>query len=82
MSRDPLLHIHRQAGDVCVACGDADTSDTDFVTDPGYWNQQKRNCSPLTIISPDFAITGRADPRTSALKSERQVPRKHKGSFK
>lgn len=71
MPRDPLLHIHAAPGEPCIACGDADTSDTDFLTNPGDWNQQARTCSPTTRIRPDYTISGRDDPRTSALKSER-----------
>ena len=68
---DPLIHIHRNPGEPCVACGDADTEITDFVLDPGYWNTINRRCEPTVIISPDFVITGRRDIRTSALLGER-----------
>lgn len=71
MPRDPLLHIHQSPGEPCIACGDADTADTDFITDPGKWNAELRTCSPNTRIRPDYTISGRADPRTSALKGER-----------
>lgn len=71
MVRDRLIHIHAAPGEVCIACGDADTSDTDFVTDTGYWNTLNRRCSPSTIIRPDYTISGRQEPRTSALKGER-----------
>lgn len=71
MPRDPLLHIHALAGQPCIACGDADTADTDFLTDPGQWNSEARTCSPSTRIRPDYSISGRDDPRTSALKGER-----------
>lgn len=76
MTRDRLLHIHDNDGDPCVACGDADTDDTDFVTDPTYWNTLNRRCSPSTIVAIDYSITGRQEPRTSALKGERRPPRK------
>lgn len=72
MARDRLLHIHRLDGDPCIACGDADTDDTDFLTDPGAWNSEARTCSPSTRIRPDYTISGRDDPRTSAIKGERR----------
>lgn len=71
MPHDRLLHIHAAPGDPCIACGDADTADNDFVTDVGEWNCEARNCSPSTRLRPDYSISGRADPRTSALKGER-----------
>lgn len=76
MPHDRLIHIHRLPGDPCIACGDADIIDTDFITDTGDWNQERRNCSPSAIVSPEYVLTGRADPRTSALKGERKPPRK------
>lgn len=76
MTRDRLIHIHAADSAPCVACDVADTDDTDFTTDPGYWNTLNRRCRPSTIISPSFEITGRADPRTSALKGERKDQRK------
>lgn len=72
MTHDPLIHIHATPGAPCVACGDADTSDTDFVLDTGYWNTLNRRCSPSTIVSPAYEVTGREDPRTSALLGERR----------
>ena len=75
MTHDVLLHIHRNPGEVCIACGNAPSADNDFVTDPGYWNQQRRRCSPTAIVSPEYVLTGRADYRTSALHSERKPPR-------
>lgn len=72
MPRDRLLHIHQQDGDVCIACGDADTADNDFVTDVAVWNTEKRNCSPSTRLRLNYTISGREDPRTSALKGERR----------
>lgn len=71
MPRDPLLHIHQSAGLPCIACGDADTADTDFLTDPGRWNSETRVCSPSVRLRPDYSISNRDDPRTSALKGER-----------
>jgi hypothetical protein len=71
MPRDPLIHIHQNPGEPCIACGDADTSDTDFMTNVGQWNSELRTCSPNTRLRPDFSISGRDDPRTSALKGER-----------
>lgn len=76
MVRDRLIHIQQNPGEACIACGDADTDDTDFTDDPGYWNSLNRRCSPSTIISPAYEITGRQEPRTSALKGERHPNRK------
>lgn len=71
MPRDRLMHLHATSNDPCVACGDLDDGDHTFTTDVGKWNSEKRNCSPSTIVARDYTVTGRADPRTSALKEER-----------
>lgn len=68
---DPLLHIHSAGGIACAACGDADDGTRIFITDVGKWNSELRNCSPSTIIRPNYSISGRDDQRTSALKGER-----------
>lgn len=68
---DPLLHIHSAPGVVCAACGDADDGTRVFLTDAGKWNGELRTCSPSTVIRPNYSISGRDDPRTSALKGER-----------
>lgn len=66
-----LLHIHAQEGDPCVACGDLDDGSNLFLTNVGDWNREQRSCSPSTIVRPDYSLSGRDDPRTSALKDER-----------
>lgn len=68
---DPLLHIHSAPGVICAACGDADDGTRIFTTNIGKWNSELRSCAPATIIRPNYSISGRSDPRTSALKGER-----------
>lgn len=68
---DPLLHIHASAGQVCIACGDSDDGTRIFTTDIGQWNSELRTCSPTMRLRQDYSISGRDDPRTSALKGER-----------
>lgn len=69
--RDRLIHLHAAPGEPCLACGDADTDDTDFLLSAEEWNCEARTCSPSKRFSPGFELTNRADPRTSALKGER-----------
>lgn len=76
MAEDRLLHIHATAEAVCIACGDAPSAENHFLTDPGQWNREKRVCSPSVRISPLYEVTGREDPRTSAIKEERLPDRK------
>jgi hypothetical protein len=71
MAHDRKIHIHELAPDPCIACGDTPSADNDFISDTGQWNSEARNCSPGAIVSPDYVLTGRSDPRTSALKEER-----------
>jgi hypothetical protein len=73
---DRQIHIHQFPSNPCIACGDADTADTHFLTDPTAWNREARTCSPSMRLRPDYSISGRADPRTSALKDERQPDRR------
>lgn len=74
-ARDRIVHIHNGSGP-CVVCGTADDSSTSFVSDTGHWNTLNRTCQPQARVSPDYVVTGRQDPRTSALKGERKPPRK------
>lgn len=76
MTRDRRVHIHATPGAVCIACGDADTADTDFLTDPGQWNREARTCSPSKRVDPSYVLRPRADPRTSAVKDERMPNRR------
>jgi hypothetical protein len=71
MTDDRLLHIHRNPGEACIADGTADNGTHRFTTDVGQWNREARNCTPSMRLRPDYSISGRADPRTSALKDER-----------
>lgn len=65
------IHIHSAPGGVCSACGDADDNTRAFITDVGAWNRTNDKCSPGTMLRPDYSISGRADPDTSALLDER-----------
>jgi hypothetical protein len=73
---DRKIHIHQSDGEPCIACGDADTAETFFMTSVGDWNSEARSCSPSTRLRPDYSISGRDDPRTSALKGERMPDRR------
>lgn len=80
MPKDLLIHIHSAPGSPCVACGDSDTEDTDFILgDYGYWNSLNRRCEPATIVGlvdGALAVIPRDDIRTCALLGERTPPRK------
>ena len=71
MAHDRLVHIHRLPVEPCIACGTVASSDVDFLTSPGDWNREARTCSPLKRVAPNFVLIPRADPRTSAIKEER-----------
>lgn len=66
-----VLHIHAAGGQPCVACGDSDDGSRAFTTDVGMWNRDIRSCSPSDRVRPDYTVSGREDPDTSALKDER-----------
>jgi len=70
---DRRIHIHELPGEPCIACADLDPEDGTvfFMTDFSDWNQEARSCAPSMRLRPDYSISGRADPRTSALKGER-----------
>lgn len=67
-----IIHIHQLDGEPCIVCGDADDGTSKFTDDPEYWNTLNSTCSPTTRLRPDYTVSGREDPRTSALKGERK----------
>lgn len=68
---DRFLHIHQNPGQACIACGDFDDGSRLFTTDTGLWNRDAKSCSFSSIVSPQYVLIPRDDPRTSALKDER-----------
>lgn len=71
-----IVHIHEGEGEPCIIDGTEDDGVAKFTTDATYWNTLNTSCAPTTRLRPDFTISGRADPRTSALKGERRPYRK------
>ena len=74
---DRRVHIHLNPGEPCIACGDEDTEETNFMLSFADWNQEARSCRPQMRLRPDYSISGRRDPRTSALKGERMPDRRN-----